>query len=942
MEQTKNYLAVLAKVMREKPSRNNVYTHRDTYNELYKIINVTFKNILQKSTFPNAPDIAQKLDELTDSMEALFLCPDIIGKTCVSISNYGTNKVFEQLAHIFISGSFIFEIHDVFSQIPILIFNSEQDSIEVINYANERVSLSVEEYKTLVIESNKRKIALNKIVKVFIIKTLLRESNYCIISDNSYMVAGKMFERTISNQVIYLNHQGLERVVIKKLYGYDALIVDDKDIEIIRKDRRYANFNIIERSKLSDYLFKESYPMLYGYLEHYKSIEAEILGYYSNQYEQVKKALQEVLGDIVRLGNNYNNTIQAIRSFEVNKKEKIEKEKKEIESVLFEIEKLIVEISRELEDTLTENKYVTSKTYNSVFKTLFFNGKSAVTAQYVLSRLVSYGYKDMELVECYVKSMSGQRVIWNDYDVCKGQWAKAKMLLQICDLQKVPKDYLEKWIKVLGNRISTGKEYYAKAMVSNFEDQIKYLMMSLDEGYEQAGYVLLDFYKYGYGNINLMTLVNKLIPEACMILAEQNSRERAIYNRFESLDDSRFVYYKLAATKLYAPAIGAIVDAIYESRFSKAFQLQRDSENDLKNKDILENGYAICQLCRYLIDKMYNIQHYSEVLGVVLFSLNVNHSEAMSLLVKCQSAISYYCRGNMYEFGKGVSESLETALELYEIAWALGLRTEQFVKRRNSCKQKIKRKEEKESSSKYYQSTQDYSYSYQSTSSSYDDDGCFAPGTKILMGDNTYKNVEELSEGELVVVYDHYKGCLCKEIIVANVHSGCQERCWTILSLNFSKGKILDIVNAHGLYDLTLNKYICVDVTSVRSLMGHKFVIVEDDTIEQVELIGFSIDKKITSFYAPISKMHLNIVANDFLTMPPTKLTINMFPLNSDMRYDISLIDKYGITTYEEFDGCITEKEYDELPCRYLAAILANNNEHEIETFNKIINMYRS
>ena len=37
MEQTRTYLAVLAKVMQEKPSKNNL--GRNSYNELYRIIN---------------------------------------------------------------------------------------------------------------------------------------------------------------------------------------------------------------------------------------------------------------------------------------------------------------------------------------------------------------------------------------------------------------------------------------------------------------------------------------------------------------------------------------------------------------------------------------------------------------------------------------------------------------------------------------------------------------------------------------------------------------------------------------------------------------------------------------------------------------------------------------------------------------------------------------
>ena len=338
---------------------------------------------------------------------------------------------------------------------------------------------------------------------------------------------------------------------------------------------------------------------------------------------------------------------------------------------------------------------------------------------------------------------------------------------------------------------------------------------------------------------------------------------------------------------------------------------------------------------------MYNVQHYSEVLGVVLFCLNVNHSESMSLLAKSHSGISYYCRGNMYEYGAGVSKDLEKALSYYETSQTLGWKSELLTKRKTSCKQKIKRKQEKENSTNYYQSMQSYSSSYRSTGS-YSDDGCFPAGTKILMGDYTYKNVEELAIGDLVVVYDHYKGNWCKELVVANVHNGCKEDNWDVISLDFSKGKTLEIVNEHGIYDVTLNKYVLISKASVNNLIGHEFLVVKGDMSESVELLSYSIRNKLCHFYAPISKMHLNVVANDFLTMPPTELTLSLFPLNNEMKYDLSLIDKLGITPYEKLENFITKKEYDELPCKYLDLILAHNLGRDVKSFIKIMNLYRS
>lgn len=939
MDKTRNYLAVLAKVMREKTSKENV---KDTsYNRLYEIINTELKNALQKSSFSNAPDIAYKFDELTESLESLYLCPEINGKACVLIANYGTNRIFEQLPMLFLNGQFIFGIYNIFSQIPLIISNSEQDSIEVINYANERISLTVAEYKLLVIESNKRKIALNKIVRFFVIKTLLRMPDYCIISDNNFMTAEKVFERAISYRVLYLNKQGIENVVGKRLYSYDAVSTDDNCLDIVRNDKRFSKITLIPKSELNQSILLNTNPLLYGYLEHYKSIEAEIMGYYTKQYEYTKETLREVLEDIVRLGNHYNDTLNSIRTYQENLKSRLEKEKKEIGDILSRLEKLMVVICHEVNDIYIGNKVITRKTYNSVFKTLFFNGSNETTAQYVLSKLVSFGYKDIALVQCYIKSFSGQGVMWTNFNVNWGEWAKAKMILQVSDLQKMPKVELENCVKVIGNRIDTGKEYYAKALVSSEEEQIPYLIESFDRGYEQAGYILLEYYKYGYGNINLMSLVNALVPEACMQLAEEKNMGRSSHSNYASLDDDCFVYYKLAATKQFAPAIGVIVDEIYTSRFSNAFQYKRDSKSDLENKEALENGYAICQLCRFLINKMYNVQHYSEVLGVVLFCLNINHSESMTLLSKTNSGLSFYCRGNMYEFGTGVSKDLDMALSLYEKAQNAGMHSEQLTKRRYSCKQKIKRKEARENSSNQYQSTQSYSSTYHTTDSYSYDDGCFVPGTKILMSDNTYKNVEDLSIGDVVCVYNHYDGLIDSAPIVANIHETDFEREWKLIKLFLENEKTIEIVNAHGLFDFTLNRYVMIDSNSVSDFVGHEFIIISDKSIARVKLLSFYVVAEKTKYYAPISKFHLNVIANDLLTMPPTLLAINLFPINNTLMYDLTIVNKLGETPYLELASFITPKEYEDLPCKFLNAVLAQNPELDIQDFVENLELYR-
>lgn len=108
------------------------------------------------------------------------------------------------------------------------------------------------------------------------------------------------------------------------------------------------------------------------------------------------------------------------------------------------------------------------------------------------------------------------------------------------------------------NRLSSGREYYAKSLIATFpEDVTSALTESFQRGYLPAGEKLLQLYNCAPSSIDLSVLVNGLLPEACVALAQRNTPRCVTYS---DLADPGFTYYKLAAVKEYLPAIQFIVD----------------------------------------------------------------------------------------------------------------------------------------------------------------------------------------------------------------------------------------------------------------------------------------------------------------------------------------------------------------------------------------------
>lgn len=940
MTKTSRYLTILAKVMRNK-NLSEDGLDKEKYIRLYFLIHSELNSKLQKSIYPHTSDIIQRTEDMLDAIEPLYLCHEIVGKHCLLISSHITTNIFEVCKTLFENQELVSTFKKIYTQIPFVIVDTnEADTVEVLNYANIRITLSISELKFLIIESGRRKIALNKIIQFVIVKTKLKDSTLCIIADNIYSNAEKMFGRVISRRLVYIDKEGANTIEKRRIGTKSTLIMSDDVFASTMNNPSINKYKRILFNEIDEYVKNEVNPVLYGFWEEYTSIETQITDYYENQLSQTKSTLQEVVGDIVRIGNNDDKTLQSIRFLEEDRDKKLETEKKSIVSTLKSIDELVVEICSDLGETFITGKDISRNIIDDIFES-FFRCKdfSSGLGKKLLSRLYSYEYDNYELVTAYVQSNTGATAKFESIDIDFYEWEKARMLINLLDPEKIPNRNLDIYIKALGKRYCTGKELYAKALISPENQKQEILQESLRKGYEAAGLKLLDMYKKCHSGVNLQTLANALVPEACMILANQKMTRYQNRRRFTGLTDKEFTYYKIAAANQYLPAIGKIVDIVFESRFSSGFQIPADNVNDSQYEEMVNNGHVICQLCHFLIGRMYQIEHYNEILGIVLFSLNENLSGAMSLLTNVNSALALYCKGNMYEFGGGVAVDLDQAIKNYEqsLKKEYSQRTE---KRLAACQDKKSRYTYENDNNNYYQSDRSYHSTSTYTGSSTVDDGCFAPNTKILMADGSYCTVEKIRINDLVWAFDHYTGKLVNERIVANVHAISEIKDFDIIGLLFEDGTKLEIVKSHALFDISENRYVWINSENVGQYIGHCFASFFNGEIVSNKMVDYSIELKSTKYYMPISRYHLNIFAEGILAMPPTEITVNMFNFKDNMCYDLSVVQQYGLTPYSEINQIVSYEEYEDLPCKYLYAVSAANNA-SIKDFEYAIKLYR-
>lgn len=214
------------------------------------------------------------------------------------------------------------------------------------------------------------------------------------------------------------------------------------------------------------------------------------------------------------------------------------------------------------------------------------------------------------------------------------------------------------------------------------------------------------------------------------------------------------------------------------------------------------------------------------------------------------------------------------------------------------------------------------SLSFQATGSS-----CILPSSLIMLPDGLYKQAGLLKPGDIVMSFNHETGRLEPTELIINDDIDEPEQTYDVIHLIFDNGNETDIVYEHGLFDLTLNKYVYLHTYDACNFIGHEFVFFKNSNgqIERIKLIQVIINKMVTGVCSPVTANNLNIISDNMLSMPGGITGLfNIFEYeNKSLKYDIKKknedIKKYGLLDYPSFDKYLSKELYDKLPCKYMA-----------------------
>ena len=197
---------------------------------------------------------------------------------------------------------------------------------------------------------------------------------------------------------------------------------------------------------------------------------------------------------------------------------------------------------------------------------------------------------------------------------------------------------------------------------------------------------------------------------------------------------------------------------------------------------------------------------------------------------------------------------------------------------------------------------------------------CVTNDTLVARADGSYKQAGELAFGDEVLVFNHYEGKVSSGIIAFNDKDKVGD--YKIIHLVFSNGKEIKIATEHGFFDVELNKYIYITENNYQNYIGHKFLSVKADTISVVTLDKAFGKIERVGVCSPGTAKHFNIVTEDILSITGgISGLFNIFELDTHLKYDKAKrekdIKKYGLVSYEEYNGMISKEAYDAFGAAY-------------------------
>ena len=219
---------------------------------------------------------------------------------------------------------------------------------------------------------------------------------------------------------------------------------------------------------------------------------------------------------------------------------------------------------------------------------------------------------------------------------------------------------------------------------------------------------------------------------------------------------------------------------------------------------------------------------------------------------------------------------------------------------------------------------------------------CVTEGTLVTMADGTKKPIEQVNQGDMVMTWSLWNGCYEAQPVTMKWYHGTQN--WEVLTLNFSDGTSVRMINQHGFFDADENTYAYIKPGNVDDYIGHRFIKQNaDGTNETVTLTDYTLEEENVGCYSLQTAYNESFMVEDMLSMTGEDYDgrFEYFDIGDGMKYDEEKmqadIDRYGLYTYEEFSDYLTPMQFELFNGKYFKVLVGKG----VLTYDDILGIIR-
>ena len=175
--------------------------------------------------------------------------------------------------------------------------------------------------------------------------------------------------------------------------------------------------------------------------------------------------------------------------------------------------------------------------------------------------------------------------------------------------------------------------------------------------------------------------------------------------------------------------------------------------------------------------------------------------------------------------------------------------------------------------------------------------GCLIKGTQIVLANGKYKNIEDITYNDLLLVWNYETGNYTYEYPI-----WLEKEKFTTKyqKTTFSDGSVLKTYGEHGVFSSDYNMFISVNDRSKFNI-GSNIVKLDGNNINIVTVTNIEIINEETYYYHVVSTRYYNVIANDFITTDGSVILSNLYEFGNKINWldrDINNLDLY---TYDDF-----------------------------------------